>query len=249
MRAHPLLVTLLALSCKGDPKLSKAEVEETRALIEQAEKKIAAMDSEWQAAMAKAIEARPQLGDPCEIELTALTPPSPMMIPMNSHAYASGTLMKPPSTSYLAVLARDAVKRANRDIEQELPYLTESISGLRQILSDEYWTHALALLWLETAVPSQEGGTDTVAGGSLAAAALLYSFADKRIVCEGAYTVGTGESADFTYTEFRAPGAGKAEADGRRLSATDKEFVVELDLQRKAFYSAPSHWRQVTGRE
>ncbi len=122
---------------------------------------------------------------------------------------------------------------------------------LEHMASDDYWDYDLTLLEAETFIPEQAGHSGKVKGGALLVRAFLYSHAEKKVICEGLFQVGTGKSIERRYTTF-GTAAEIAEQRAKRsvtnLDARHLAMMVKLDLQRKAYFSAKSHLQVVSER-
>lgn len=245
----PLVMLAAMVGCKDDKPLhSKEEVAAFAAKVESVRSKAKMKTAEWHSAMSEAIAHMAILGDKCPV-----TDYYPVEY-FDLKAW-HGVNVREWSKDAKPNLAMKASEQSNRQEES----LNSEYQGmlrhygekLDHFDSEEYWDYDLTLLQLTKHIPEQAGHTGKHRGGALLVRAFLYSHQEKKVICEGIYQVGTGESVSIEYTTFGTASeraSQRAQMDAKNLGAREMAMAVDLDLRRKAYYSANSHLKVVTER-
>jgi hypothetical protein len=244
-----LVLALSLLACKKDrPLYSAEEVAAYAKDVETVQAKMATKTAEWQSAMSEAIETVPVLGDKCPV--TEYYPVEYFEL----KAWMGARLRKldKDARPNLADKAAEIIQWQEKELANPksamLSYYGEKLA---HFATDAYWDYDLALLDTSMDIPEQKGHSGTPRGGTLVVRAFLYSHKDKKVICEGLYQVGTGESVTIEYTTFgtaQERAAQSANVNAANLGANELTMLVELDLRKKAYYSANSHLRVVEER-
>ena len=243
---RPLLIPLVLLTgC--DALSSRSRDDEAKAQLVKAElaevhNLAASKTKTWHAVISKALETKAELSGPCEVSSGEFYPvwiADGVKVP-TGFGVSSWTADQQP------ILAQKVLERVD-EIESNVGQGVSAdlmLDDIRPLKKPEGWGYDLTLLDLAVEIPEQ-GNSGVATGGGKVVRALLYSHQDERVVCEGIYQVGTGETISLTYktyVDFPTP-----EEPGK-LDANMLSQAVRLDLAKKAYYSAGSKMQAVTGR-
>lgn len=243
-------------SCKPDNsaiELTKAEVAEWESKLSELASLADAKNMAWHKTIRAKLNRQPVLGEKCPIAYDAGYPNPPF-----SGSVYYGTTprhgLEESTQSYHVSRAWKLIhelRKANKPGNMK-PW-PEVEREFASIAADSYWDYELTTLTLREEIPEQSNQGKIRAGQRLVRA-LLYSYADDKVICEGLYVVGNGDQIKISYTSYGTPAelAREREAANSNPGKLDKKhraMAVELDLTKKAYYAAHNKLFVVTGHE